>query len=151
MNKNNFRLVWRLTAILLTCAVAFSGCGGGDPAATTSHPPSVTTNPTTSAPTTAPTTAATTTPTTTPAPTTTPPPSINAAALYASSCAACHGANRQGVVSGTTVLGPAIPPTLNFIVNRTEAQLAMFLSGHATSINMTNAERAALATFLKNP
>ncbi|MEL7562349.1 hypothetical protein [Dehalogenimonas sp. 4OHTPN] len=54
-------------------------------------------------------------------------------------------------MSGTTVLGPAIPPTMNFIVNRTEAQLAMFLSGHATSINMTNPERAALAAFLKNP
>jgi mono/diheme cytochrome c family protein len=48
-------------------------------------------------------------PTPAPTPTPTPPPTptaINATELYATSCAGCHGANRQGV-SG---LGPALTP-----------------------------------------
>lgn len=139
-----------LTLVILA-TFGLVGCGGATPATTTSKPPVVTTTtPTTTAPTTTP---ATTLPTTTPA--TTPPtttPTVSGAQLYATNCVVCHGANRQGVTSGTTVVGPAVQVTSPTITKyTTQAALSTFLSGHATGIALTTSQRDNLAAFLKTP
>jgi mono/diheme cytochrome c family protein len=101
--------------------------------------------------------------TTTPPPTTTPPATtpattppattsaVNAAQLYANSCAVCHGANRQGVIVGTTVLGPPVLVTSPSVASRTEAQLTSYILTHQTGALLDPDQRAALVKMLKAP
>lgn len=80
-------------SFLLVAGLILTSCGGATPAP---------------APKPTPTPAPAPTPAPTPAPApTTPPAGIDAAKLYATNCAACHGVNRQG----TPGLAPALTAT----------------------------------------
>jgi len=68
------------------------------------------------------------------------PTAIDAAQLYASNCAVCHGANRQGGV------GPALTPTS--LASRTVSWIAAYIAGHRSGY--TTEEYNALADWLKN-
>jgi mono/diheme cytochrome c family protein len=152
MIKNKSLILSVALVLVLFSTIGLSACGGSSP--TTTHPITTTNPPIT---TTIPPTTTTVPPTTTTPPTTTVPPTTTSgsgAAIYNSTsanCTFCHGANRQGVTLGTTVLGPPIPASLQFITSQTEAQLATFLSTHATGSTLTADQRNALATFLKTP
>jgi len=70
----------------------------------------------------------------------TTPATVDAAALFATNCARCHGANRQGGA------GPALTTTA--LAQRTVAWLVNFISGHRSGL--IPAQVGALAGFLKN-
>jgi len=70
----------------------------------------------------------------------TPAASVDAAALYSSNCASCHGANRQGGV------GPALTPAS--LAGRTVSWLVSFITGHRSGL--TSAQVSALADYIKN-
>ena len=75
---------------------------------------------------------------------TTPVPVIDPAALYASDCSSCHGANRQGASA------PAVTTTA--LAGRTLAQVtATLTTGSMASYTSTysSAERSALSQWLK--
>lgn len=79
----------------------------------------------------------------------TPPPAVDAARLYAATCAGCHGQNREGVT------GVAPPLTAQALAARSEAQvrdiIAKGMPGTAMPAfsTLTPAELDALAQFLK--
>jgi hypothetical protein len=98
--------------------------------ATTLPPGTTTTTITTSSPTKTTTTATTTTLPVTTTTTTTTPAALNGQAIYNANCISCHRS----------------PP---LTANRTQAQLSVFISGHNTGRNLTNAQVNAIATFLK--
>ena len=103
--------------------------------ATTLPPGTTATTVTTPSPTkTTATTAATTTttslPVTTTTTTTTIPSVLNEQAIFNTNCISCHRS----------------PP---LVANRTQAQLAVFISGHNTGRNLTSAQVTAIAIFLK--
>ena len=87
-----------LIAASIMAALALAACTAKTP---------TTTAPTTTTTTTTRTTAVTTVTTAPPATTAGTTAAIDAKALFAANCAACHGPNRQGI-SG---LGPALTPT----------------------------------------
>ncbi|APV44612.1 hypothetical protein Dform_01284 [Dehalogenimonas formicexedens] len=114
-----------LVIISVLASTTLIACGGGTTSTTTTNPPTTTTAP----------------------PTTSP-----GAALYKASCAVCHGENRQGVTSGTTVIGPAVLVTSPTITKfTTEASLATFIAGHQTGKNLTADQNTQIAQFLKAP
>jgi mono/diheme cytochrome c family protein len=89
--------------------------------------------------------------TTSPAITSTPA-AIDAAALYAAKCAACHGANRQG----TAGVAPAINKST--IGDDSDAEVAALISNGKTGTAMpafkgqlTADQINALVTFIKAP
>ncbi len=105
-----------------------------------STPPPVTPPPVTPAP-------GTPTPGTPPPPTPTPAPAINAAALYSSNCAVCHGANRQRGI------GPALTTTA--MASRSLTQITNAIANGVGSMpgyskTLTSAQISALAQFLKS-
>lgn len=88
------------------------------------------------------------TPVATPAPTV---PSINAAELYAGTCAACHNANREGV----TGLGPALTPDSLVILSDDEVRDTILegrLAGGMPPFKgtLSPAEVDALVQFIKH-
>ncbi|MBI2869848.1 MAG: cytochrome c [Chloroflexi bacterium] len=96
-----------------------------------------------------PTTPATTPPRTTA--TSTASPSVDAAGLYAASCAACHGANRQGV----TGIGPAL--TAASLADETVDQVRATITNGRTGTAMpsfqgqlTTEQIQSLAEYLKS-
>lgn len=119
---------WKILPLvtMLTVSLLLVACGGA-PAPTTPAP-------------------------TTPAPTTpAPTPTIDTASLFASKCAACHGANRQGV----TGLGGVLTP--QSLEDRSVAELANIITNGKTGTAMppfkqilSQAEIDALAQFIKN-
>ena len=115
MIKNKSLILSVALVLVLFSTIGLSACGGSSP--TTTHPITTTNPPIT---TTIPPTTTTVPPTTTTPPTTTVPPTTTSgsgAAIYNSpsaNCTFCHGANRQGVTLGTTVLGPPIPASLQY-------------------------------------
>jgi mono/diheme cytochrome c family protein len=68
---------------------------------------------------------------------------IDAPLLFANNCAPCHGPNRLGIGLAPNITPPAI-------ILLTEADIVLKLSIHQTGPLLTPAERAAVATFLKN-
>jgi hypothetical protein len=104
------------------------------PPVTTLPPGTTATTVTTPSPTkTTATTAATTTTTSLPvttSTTTTTPAALNGQAIFNTNCISCHRS----------------PP---LVANRTQAQLAVFISGHNTGRNLTSAQVTAIAIFLK--
>jgi mono/diheme cytochrome c family protein len=72
---------------------------------------------------------------------TTPAAVVDAAALYSTNCALCHGATRQGGA------GPAL--NISTLATRTESWIANFLTTHNTGQSLTTTERPALAQWLK--
>ncbi|MBI2849924.1 MAG: cytochrome c [Chloroflexi bacterium] len=124
---------------IITLGLILAACGGGTTA--TPPPPPQTVPPATTPPVATP-----------PTPPQTPPaPTIDAKALYGSKCAACHGANREGV----TGLGPSLRPSDH--EKHTVAELAEIISkGRAGTAmppfggSLSTAEIDAMANFIKN-
>jgi mono/diheme cytochrome c family protein len=79
-------------------------------------------------------------------------PAINANAIYAAKCAACHGANRQG----TSNLAPAL--TAESLSGKTDANLTDTITNGMPGTAMppfksqlSASEIAALVKFIKSP
>lgn len=135
----------RIIPLSVICVLLGLATACGSPTPTTSTLPPTTTPalpPTT-------TVTPTTVPTTTRPPTTTPPVSVDGAPIYAANCAACHGADRKGIVLGDTVIGPNITPNSAALTTLTTAQLSSFIAGHGTGPSLTSGQRDALAAWLK--
>ena len=89
---------------------------------------------------------------TTTSPAITSTPAIDAAALYASKCAACHGANRQG----TTGVAPAL--NASTIGDDSDSEVAGVINNGKTGTSMpafksqlTSDQVNALVKFIKAP
>ena len=87
----------------------------------------------------------------TPSPTTKPPAATKASDLFAARCAACHGANRQGI-SG---LGPALVPQR--LAGRSDAELRDTIMNGRPGTAMppwkgilTQQDIEAIVQFIKN-
>ena len=151
----------RILGLSIICALLglATACGSPTPATTsgnqyqpptTSQPVQTTLPPTTTqAPPPTTTVTQTTVPTTTRPPTTTVPVSVDAPSIYAANCAACHGADRKGIILGDTVIGPNITPNSAALTTLTTAQLSSFIAGHGTGPNLTSGQRDGLAAWLK--
>lgn len=112
---------WKIIAII-TIGLLLISCGGGKPA-----------------------------PATLPPPTAPSPPAIDASSLYATTCVACHGVNRQGI-SG---LGPALTP--ESLAARSDTELKDTISNGRPNTAMPpwkdtlkSQEIDALVQFLKH-
>ena len=145
---------------LVLLAVFMTACNGGTAATTTTTAPPTTgtVSPTTT--TAVPTTTTVAPTTTTAAPTTsTPPatiepsptttPAIDAAAIYAANCVACHGSNRQGGI------GPALTAAAIAARGRTDQYLLETITNGRGGMpswrdRLTQAQIEALVSFLKS-
>lgn len=125
-----------ILATVIAIGLVLAACGGGAPPE--QKTPTVPTTPTAPA---APEKQVTPTP---------PAPKIDAKALFATNCAACHGQNREGVAG----LGPALTPTslasksLDSIQQRiTEGKSGTAMLGFGAKLK--HDEIDALANFIK--
>lgn len=75
-------------------------------------------------------------------------PPINAASLYSTYCAACHGANRQGGSSGVAVTSTALSGRSTYRVTNIISSGTGSMPGYSSSMNST--QISALASYLKN-
>ncbi|MBI2830519.1 MAG: c-type cytochrome [Chloroflexi bacterium] len=127
-----------MVAILLVALLIVAACA-----------PKPAASPTPTKPAASPTLSPITTPSLPPTPAT---PAINASTLFASKCAACHGANRQGT--------PGLAPALNAqsLAGKSDTLLSDTINNGKTGTAMpafkgqlTSAEIDALIKFIKSP
>ena len=119
---------------LLMLVLLLASCGGATPAATPAPAP-----------------APAPTPTPAPAPTPPAPAAIDAAKLYTTNCAVCHGPNRQGI----TGLGLPLTPTA--VAAKSDDELKNTITNGKANTAMAGftgrlsaAEIDALVKFIKN-
>jgi hypothetical protein len=130
MKSRSSKTYVSLALFSIITVLVLSACGGS-PGSAQTVPGTISTSlpPVTTLP---PTTKPTITPTTIP-PTTIPSGPIDAAALFANNCERCHE---------TSEIAPGV-------AGLNDAELAKFIGGHNTGLNLTDLQRSALAVYLK--
>ncbi|MBI4287895.1 MAG: cytochrome c, partial [Chloroflexi bacterium] len=83
------------------------------------------------------------TPTPTPAPTPTPTPVPTGATIYATYCAACHGASGQGTGAGPRIAGKSTSDTIKAVREGEESMPAY------STVQISNANLNLLAAYIR--